>query len=100
MARIVRHPVPIEFFHYDTASARLSEEISTFNANYPGAIGRIYNDACDEGLTIKGKEKHITFFHYDTVRDGEGDILYWIFKPIAEEKHLVSKDLHLILYND
>jgi len=53
-------------------------------SDLPG-FGRVYNDACDEGLTLvshrTGCEIVCAVEHIE--RDREGDLLYWDLRPAS-----------------
>lgn len=52
----------------------------------PSPFGRVYDDACDEGLTlvshVTGREMVFAVDHIE--RDREGDLMYWDLKPVRE----------------
>jgi hypothetical protein len=71
-------PVSISQFDWDPVARKLSGEVSSTNG-----FGRVYDDACDVGLTIfnarSGRE--VVFAVDHTERDGEGDVRYWTLRP-------------------
>jgi hypothetical protein len=62
------------------------------------SLGRVYDDACDEGFTIISKRtgKPAVFALYNHEEDGEGDLVSWIFKCVTPG----LKHLKAVIYND
>lgn len=77
----------LDMFAYDHAkfSWSLALTRATTEASEVGFNGcyRLYDDAVDEGIAIRGKEGVSTFYLADTQKY-EGDIVAWIFKPTSE----------------
>lgn len=73
-------PVSTKQFHYDSAAREYVGEISSTNG-----FGRVYADACDEGLTLVSAKtgEQLTFVVDATIRDAEGDIEYWMLVPAS-----------------
>ena len=50
-------------------------------------FGRVYPDACDEGLTVisdrSGREVVFAIDHEE--RDADGDLLWWVLEPVEGE---------------
>lgn len=49
-------------------------------------FGRVYDDACDEGLTLVSRysdRPEIVFAVEHVERDNDGDTLYWDLKPAS-----------------
>jgi len=90
--------------------------ISTSRLSYDAATGifaaeasdlpdpsRVYDDACDVGYTLVSHRTgtEIVFAHVDTVKDREGDIMYFVFKPADFRLHASLRDsLVLHIFND
>lgn len=60
-------------------------------------LGRVYDDACDEGLTLVSEwtGKEIVFAMHEELKNEEGDVEGWEFKPVSN-----SVNLTIILFND
>jgi hypothetical protein len=64
---------------------------------------RLYDDACDEGIAIRGRQHVLSFYLVDVVKDGsDEDTLMWVFKPTQEalRKAPYLKDYVVNLFND
>lgn len=61
-------------------------------------LGRVYNDACDEGFTIVSEKtgKGAVFALYNHDEDGEGDLVAWIFKCVTPG----LTHLKAVIFND
>jgi hypothetical protein len=64
---------------------------------------RVYNDSCDEGLTIVSSKtgKEVTFA-INKVDKSEGDIRYWELLPVKESIQRVpaAKNCKVLIFND
>lgn len=71
-------PVSTRQFSFDNGTHNFSAEISSTNG-----LGRVYDDACDDGLTLVSSRtnREIVFVVKETHRDGEGDITHWTLVP-------------------
>ena len=49
-----------------------------------GGFGRVYRDACDEGLTLISRHdgREVVFYVDLTERDSDNDVLYWDLLPV------------------
>jgi len=78
----------------------LSGEMSTLQGNGLVAFGRVYTDACDEGLVIRsartGREVPFAVTHTER-RDG--DLVYWDLEPVNETGRVIF-DCRLRIFND
>jgi hypothetical protein len=47
---------------------------------------RLYDDACDEGVVMRSPRtgNDTRWYHTDTVRDADQDVVEWVFKPCSE----------------
>jgi hypothetical protein len=87
-------PVSIRQFTWDAASstptgrATLSAEISSTNG-----LGRVYDDAADEGLTVLGSTREIVFVVTDTHYNTERELTHWDLRS-------VDGTFAMILWND
>jgi hypothetical protein len=75
-------------------------EMSTLQGNGLLAFGRVFMDACDEGLTLRsartGREVPFAVSH---VERGEDGLLYWDLTPVTETGR-VAYDCRLRIFND
>ena len=85
-------PVSTRQLTWDPTNRQYTGEMSSTRG-----FGRVYDDACDEGLTLvsarTGNEE--VFVVVDEDRDAEGDTRFWTLKPVNR-----SLDATLILFND
>ncbi len=85
-------PVSTRQLSWFADERRYVGEISSTNG-----FGRVYDDACDEGLTLvsarTGNEQ--VFVVADVDVDSEGDVRFWTLKPV--DRHL---DVSVTLFND
>lgn len=65
---------------------------------------RVWNDSCDEGLTIVSARtgEAVTFTVHHTEIDDEGDLLYWDLVPAANLAAIVrgAEHVRVRVYND
>lgn len=80
-------PVSTSRFTYISARNEFVAEMSDLEANGV-QFGRVYDDACDEGLTlVSHKTGTRVVFAVDGVeRDAEGDIVAWTLRPADPRK--------------
>ncbi len=71
-----------------------SIEISTLSGHCPDPFCQVYNDACDEGLGVRGRTKEVVFAVDTVMRSREGEIEGWQLKSISE------KGYRLTIFND
>lgn len=87
-------------FDYNKASRSFTTEVSMLGSN---PFGRVYEDSCDEGLTILSYKTGLeaSFVVEDTKRDREGDVTCWIMKPTAAtlRKHKQLNGVELVVFN-
>lgn len=90
-------PVSTRRLSYDRAANLLVAEISDFGRGF--SFGRVYDDACDEGLTLvshcTGREVVCAVEHIE--RDRENDLLYWDLAPAKTSERGLIK---VRIYND
>jgi hypothetical protein len=71
-------------------------EISSTNG-----FGQVFDDSCDEGMTLVGKTGEEVVFCVDrTERDAEGDILFWILRPAVSLGRRQVPSCTVQLFND
>lgn len=91
----VLHPNPISTrqLTFLATERRYVGEISSTHG-----FGRVYPDACDEGLTLVSATtgREVVFVVERTERDGEGDVRAWHLVPVDSG----VSDLTLVLFND
>lgn len=67
-------------------------------------LERIYDDACDVGLSIKSVKTGVVITYYmESVHfNAERELTYWTYKPISEDvrKHPEVADTHVAIFND
>lgn len=75
-----------KLFSYDRRTGRLVTEASNLGSAGQELFHRIYQDACDEGITlISHKTGREAKFYLDQVhKDHDGDIQVWILRPTTE----------------
>jgi hypothetical protein len=88
MTMLKPKPVSIKQFSFDSAAQSFTGEISSTHG-----LGRVYDDACDEGLTVVGKTDEVVFVVTDEVRDNEGDLTHWTL-------HSSCGRYSMVLFND
>jgi hypothetical protein len=83
-------PVSTRQLWYDAATSTFIGEISSTNG-----LGRVYPDACDEGLTLVSSRTgaEIVFVVTDEQYDGEGDLTLWKLEA-------VGRPFRMTLFND
>ena len=101
MARLQLNPVSLERFTYLREKNMLVTEISELPRN---AIGRLYDDACDEGIAVLSPRSGqvVTFALYNELTSGAGsdrEVAGWVFKPVKPCPAYIAK-LELRIYND
>lgn len=76
-----------DHFSFDRPTNSFSGEISDFRDSVR-PWGRLYNDACDEGITLVSRFTgvEVTFVLVEIKKDREGDLLSWEFKSIDGTK--------------
>lgn len=74
------HPNPVPATQFTWVPA---ERLFVAEASEVGGFGRVWDDACDEGLTLISRHdaSEVVFAIHHEQRDGEGDILYWDLRP-------------------
>jgi hypothetical protein len=72
-------PLPTERFTYVPAQNMFVAEASDLPR-----LGQVYDDACDEGLTLISQRtgREIVFAVNGVERDRDGDVQYWDLRPV------------------
>lgn len=100
---MILKPSPVSLRHFTrvaglrSGGGMLVAEVSDFGRGF--AFERVYDDACDEGLTVvshhTGREVVYGVEHVE--RDPEGDLLFWKLRPASPRE----RDLPTItIFND
>lgn len=77
---LLLHPMPIERFSHHAQSKHLVAEISDLGVN---PIQRLYDDACDEGLSVYNKRTgSTTVWAVERTVRKEDEIVEWILRPL------------------
>lgn len=93
----------LERFHYDPKTGVLSAEDSQLrNQSFDGHyrwLGRLYDDACDEGIAIRSTKtgKVVRFYLHSTERNRDNDITCWNFFPEDATKTGIRS---VVIFND
>jgi hypothetical protein len=98
--------VDSRYFTYDAKERLFVTEMSDLdNGGTREAFGRVYDDACDVGLTIISQRtgSAVVFCLSEEKRDGEGDMMYWELEVVPEccrgiQSHL--KGMKIRIFND
>ncbi len=95
------HPTPLSCNGMTRHGNDLLVEASTIGFQ---RCERLYDDACDEGVVLVSPRTAnlVRWFHTDTVRDADQDVVEWVFKPCSESvaKTPNVADLTLRIIND
>lgn len=89
-------PVPAKVF------TRHGDQLVTDAAHIREShYGRIYDDACDLGIFIRGNKYTIAFAHTRTERDPEDNTPLWYeFTVISEHRKLAGGITKVVVFND
>jgi hypothetical protein len=65
-------------------------------------FGRVYNDACDVGLTIVSQRtgRKVVYAISHTQRDIEGDLMWWDLTPAPYQRNVPEHTLTVRIFND
>lgn len=90
------------YFTHHAEAKLLTAEHSDLGS--PPLRNRLYDDACDEGITLVNLQRStFTSWYLDREeRDAEGDITHWVFLPTEEtlRKHPTTHGYTLKIFND
>lgn len=92
-----------ESFSIDRASRVMISEASDLHVRAGDVpFAPIYDDACDVGCTIQGKQKAARFYLAREEKDREGDVSFWEFKPTTETLHSIPglRGWTVLIFND
>lgn len=94
------HPVSSDRFDFDRTTNILAADASTLGFAPGQEFARVYDDACDVGLTVvstrTGRE---VVYAVETEFGREGEILYWVLAP-ADPRERRSGLPVLHVFND
>lgn len=87
-------------FTYNKATRTFSAEASDFGSRVP--VGRLYDDACDEGLIIEGKTGAVPFYNERDERDAEGELVanHFVVCSEAVKRQPSLAGLRVVIFND
>lgn len=87
-------------FTWIAGEQELVAEISDFGRDF--RFGQVYDDACDEGITIRSEHtgRTVVFGMEDVVRDSDGDLLYWLLKPAPGQDLTGCRCAAVRIFND
>lgn len=91
----ILHPAPISMrqFSYDPSTRTFTGEISSTHG-----FGRVYDDACDEGLTlVSAKTGREVVFVVERTEYRDGEIVSWTLKPADSAVWAAGS---ILLFND
>ena len=92
---MILHPAPVSTrqLTYDAAKNEFVGDISDTHG-----FGRVYDDACDEGLTLVSARtgREVVFVVTRTVRDNDGDVSFWLLAPAVSAEPFYT----IRLFND
>ncbi len=88
MAKLALNALPISMFAFDKASNMLIGEMSMVERN----IGRLYDDACDVGIEIKGKNHTVRYVQTGLIRDRheKAETAVFVFGPCYEDTRRIK----------
>ena len=89
-------------FTYRPETETFSAEMSDFGRNDGILFQTLYDDACDAGFVMQGKEHLIHFYLNIEFRDAEWEIAYWEYRICAEDarKYNLSDKIKVVIFND
>lgn len=89
-------PISTSRFTYDKRNNRFIACASDLG---PAPFGRVFDDACDEGLTlVSARTGHeVVFVVQHEGRNADGELTYWELSPAAPADRACGD---IVLYND
>lgn len=95
MTRLRPAPVSTGQLTYSATENLLVAEASSLPP-----FGRVYDDACDEGLTVVSAHtgREVVFVVEDTVYSDDGELVCWDLRPAARD--LRDNGFRLRVFND
>jgi len=85
-------------FSYNAGNGKFVAEISDFGPDFQ--FGRVYDDACDEGLTLVSArtQRDLVFVIERREVDDEGDLIAWHLVPASGQEGMPK--CSMIIFND
>lgn len=91
-------------FYYSPDDKQFSAESSDFCRMNSQLFHRLYQDACDEGITIISTKSYSEVDYYidEEHKNGEGELLSWLLKPTPEalRKTPLASGTSVLIFND
>lgn len=89
-------------FSYEAANRTFTAEASALAGGSRSPFGRVYPDACDEGLVIRGRGAEIAYAVTEVKRDNDNDLMYWKLTPTPESLRRVpaARGTSVVVLND
>lgn len=99
MALLTPSQVSTDRFTYNARDKRFSAEISDLGRGF--TFGRVYDDACDVGLTLVSARtgRTMVFSVLDEERDREGELQCWVLRSVQGASGALG-EYSMTLYND
>lgn len=98
--RLHMYPFPSDRFTYNASDKTFTAEASDLQDNH---LQRIYDDACDVGLTIVSTKTGIAITYYmEAEYYREGELTHWVYLPLTEDvrKHPSAEGTSVTIFND
>ena len=93
-----------ERFTYSPNEKQFSAESSDFCRGNRGLFHRIYEDACDEGITLISSKTgtEVDYYIDEEIENGEGELLSWLLKPTQQSirKSPAATGTSVLIFND
>lgn len=77
--------IPFEFLTWSKETRTLVVEDSTLRGNFGEYHEQAFDDACDLGIIVNGRQHSIMFVHDNDVRF-EGDLAARVYRPIRSAR--------------
>lgn len=80
---MILRPTPVSLRNFTLSADERGRCLLVAEASSLPSFGRVYDDACDEGLTVVSHHtgREVVYGVSDEVKDREGDIAYWTLIP-------------------
>jgi hypothetical protein len=92
-------------FTWSAETRTFSAEASDFTNAAGPTLGRVYDDACDEGFTLISQwtNQRMPLRLREIIRE-DGDVLGWIYEPVTQGRrtnlHPVLPAFKVVIFND
>lgn len=60
-------------------------------------FGRVWDDAADVGLVVRGKSRDVTFTATTPIRE-DGELVAWVFEPYMPQS--AERNVRVVIIND